>query len=139
MSNSLVTVASFREPLQAHLASARLEAEDIECCITDENIVGMYWLYSQAVGGVKLQVRKQDVKKAIQILQAGPYKQKLEVEKNECKKQGHDICCPKCHSEEIEYEKYSIKAFYLTILFLGFPTLFRKNKYGCNSCGHRWK
>jgi hypothetical protein len=139
MSDNLVTVASFSEPLQAHLASTKLEAEGIECCISDENIVGMYWLYSQAVGGVKLQVREKDVERARLMLQLPQEQKDAVVEKEEIQQKESGTCCPKCSSEEIEYEKYSKKAFYLTILFLGFPALFRKDRYGCNSCGHKWK
>ena len=139
MDDKLVTVASFSEPIKAHLASAKLEAEGIEYFIIDENIVGMYWLYSQAVGGVKLQVREKDAEKATQLLQTGSQKQDAVVEKKEPVKQGSDICCSKCGSVDIEYEKYSKKTFFLTILFLGFPVSYFKNEYRCNSCGHRWQ
>jgi len=139
MDDKLVTVASFSEPIQAHLASAKLEAEGIEYFIIDENIVGMYWLYSQAVGGVKLQVRERDAEKATQLLQTGSQKQDAVVEKKESVKQGSDICCPKCGSGDIEYEKYSKTVFYLTILFFKFPVPFLKDEYRCNSCEHRWQ
>ena len=138
MDEKLVTVASFNEPLYAHLASAKLEAAGIQGFITDENMAGVYWLASQAIGGVKLQVRGKDVEKASQILQISSQKQDIKVEKKEPEKET-DICCPRCGSEDIECEKYSKTVFYLTILFLRFPVPFLKNQYRCNSCGHRWK
>jgi hypothetical protein len=139
MDDKLVTVATFSEPIQAHLASAKLAAEGIEYFIIDENIVSMYWLYSQAVGGVKLQVRENDAEKALQTLRISSQKQDAVAGKIEPEKQGSDSCCPKCGSGDIQYEKYSKKTFFLTILFLGFPVSYLKDECRCNSCGHRWQ
>ena len=72
MSGRLITIASFSQPIEAHLTKTRLEADGIECFIFDEHIVRMNWLYSNAIGGVKLQVKEPDVERSIEILQQEP-------------------------------------------------------------------
>ena len=52
----------------AHIALGRLHAEGIEAMLADENLVQTDWLYSIAVGGIKLQVDRQDAQRASQIL-----------------------------------------------------------------------
>jgi hypothetical protein len=68
MSDELTLIASFSHPFEAHLAKGKLESEGIEAYIADENIVGINWLYSNLVGGVKLKVREIDREKALEIL-----------------------------------------------------------------------
>lgn len=68
MGEKLVTIGRFSQPLEAWLAKTKLESEGIECFLMDEHIVTMNWLYSNAVGGVKLKVREEDAEKAKRIL-----------------------------------------------------------------------
>ena len=56
MSDILVTVASFDEPYEAHIARMRLESEGIKCFLGGENFVATYWLLSRVEGGIKLKV-----------------------------------------------------------------------------------
>ncbi len=53
----LTTIAQYREAPEAYLAKGALAAEGIEAVITDEQVVGINWLYSDAIGGVKLAVK----------------------------------------------------------------------------------
>jgi len=52
----LVTIATFSFPHEAHFARMRLEAMDIPSFIADEHTVSMNWMYSNVIGGVRLQV-----------------------------------------------------------------------------------
>jgi hypothetical protein len=65
-----ITVATFSLPQQAQIARLRLESEDIDCFLIDENLVATDWLLANAVGGIKLQVREEDAAQARQILDA---------------------------------------------------------------------
>src|SRR3954469_15766262 len=56
-----VTVATFWQATQAHIARLRLESRDIDCVIVDENLIATDWLYANAAGGIKVQVREADV------------------------------------------------------------------------------
>lgn len=64
-SESLVTLGSFPDALQAHLVKTKLESEGIECFLLDESVT---WLYPQALSGVKVQVYESDLERARDIL-----------------------------------------------------------------------
>ena len=61
---AFVTIAEFMLPTDVAVARGRLESEGIECRLMDELTVQVHNLYSQAVGGVKLQVRTEDADRA---------------------------------------------------------------------------
>ena len=66
----LATIAQYREAHEAYLARGALAAEGIEAVISDEQVVGINWLYSDAVGGVKLAVESGSVQQATDVLQS---------------------------------------------------------------------
>ena len=68
MMNDMVTVAVFTWAHEMAVVRARLEWEGIDCFAKDENIVAAHPLYSNLVGGIKLQVRAEDVERAREIL-----------------------------------------------------------------------
>lgn len=68
----LITVASFSKPEDAHLLRIRLEAGGVPAYLQNENLVQIDWLYSNAVGGVRVQIDEQDVEKAREILTEEP-------------------------------------------------------------------
>jgi|GEM_PF-404951 len=68
-----VTVLTVGLPQQMWVIRTRLESEGIECFAKDELTVQSDNLYSNAIGGVKLQVREEDVPHAIEILKEGGY------------------------------------------------------------------
>ena len=65
----LVTVATFSLPTAAEAQKLLLEHEGIRAFLADDNLVGMNWFLSNAVGGVKLQVAASDAERAREILQ----------------------------------------------------------------------
>ena len=70
MTTRLVTIATFDEGAKARIAQNVLEAAGIKAAVADEGIVAMDWLLSNAVGGVKVQVREEDDERAVQELNA---------------------------------------------------------------------
>lgn len=66
--SDLVTVLAVTYPPELYIIKGRLESEGIKCFVKDELIVQANSLYSNAVGGVKLQVQQHDVGKAVQLL-----------------------------------------------------------------------
>lgn len=66
MPDKLVTIATFSHLVEANLSKAKLQSEGTWCFIADEHMVN--WLYSNTMGGVRLQVMESDVQKAIRIL-----------------------------------------------------------------------
>ncbi|MFW6058656.1 MAG: hypothetical protein ACODAQ_00655, partial [Phycisphaeraceae bacterium] len=66
----LVTVASYRDLEQAHLARLRLEPYGVPVFIADAGMVGVSWYYSLAVGGAKVQVPRFYAERAVRLLEA---------------------------------------------------------------------
>ena len=141
MTDRLITIANFAfgpDPvLEAELAKIKLESEGTRCFLAGKNFVGMYWLYSGIDRGVKLQVRGSDAARALEIL--GTDEKIDEKLEQDLAPEPINPRCPKCHSEDVEYERFSKAAFYLSILFLRFPIPFFKRSYKCKNCGHTWK
>ncbi|MGB7581592.1 MAG: DUF2007 domain-containing protein [Sedimentisphaerales bacterium] len=136
MSDTLVTVASFDEPYKANIAKAKLESEGIKCFLSGENFVATYWLLSRAEGGIKLKVREADSKAAIEILA----RKEISSDTQQPSELGeYDLTCPKCNSENIEYERYSWKMAIISILLFRLPVTWLKEEYKCLDCGHVWK
>ena len=128
MVERLITIATFNNVTKAHLARMKLDMEGIECVMQDENIVAIYNLYNNFVGGVKLQVRESDVPRAMEILQLQPLDAAPEEE-----------VCPECGSTDVKAEKFSRRLIFLSVLLLGFPLPFIRRKRRCRACGHKWK
>lgn len=64
-----VTIFTTFDAWEAHLARHTLERAGIEAFVADEHVVGVNWLYANALGGVKLRVRARDAEEAIRILE----------------------------------------------------------------------
>ena len=68
MPDQLVTIGSYSTAYEASLVRAELEAFDIDATLADENAIGVNWLWSNALGGVKVQVPESEVEAALGIL-----------------------------------------------------------------------
>jgi hypothetical protein len=66
--SKLVTIRQFRDVPEAYLAKGILDSAGIESFLFDANIIWTQWLWSNAVGGVKLRVREEDAHEAIALL-----------------------------------------------------------------------
>jgi len=143
MTDRLVTIANFAlgpDPAsEAELARIKLEAEGVSCFLTGINFVATYWLLSGADNGVKLKVKESDAERALEILGTHEEVNMKETEQSNSASESDGPRCPKCDCDDIEYEKFSRKVFYLSILFLRFPLPFLKKDYRCSNCGHTWK
>jgi hypothetical protein len=64
----LVTIETFSSPWEAQLARACLEAEGIDAVIADEHFFRLYGALSNALGGVRLQVRPEQADRAAELL-----------------------------------------------------------------------
>jgi hypothetical protein len=82
--NNYITVLTFNYPYEVAIVRGRLESEGIECFVKDELTVQVQPFYSNAIGGVKLQVKECDLKQAVEILEEAGYitKEDLQPPKN---------------------------------------------------------
>jgi hypothetical protein len=139
---SLVVVDTYNYPLQAHLARTKLESEGIEGFVADEHMITANWLYSIAVGGVKLWVKESDAEKAMQVLES--ISPDIRDETVATQDYTDDERCPRCKSINIDYQSIHTRRFFffwLIFYVVGLPLIlpFFKRKWKCNSCGYEWK
>ena len=80
--DEFITVATYDKVTDAHIALGRLAAEGIEGQLFDDQLVQMDWLYSIAVGGIKLRVSRGDAKAAREVLETDYSAVLDEVERN---------------------------------------------------------
>jgi hypothetical protein len=68
-----ITIMTFTHPSELLILRGKLESEGIECQALDEFTTQVNPLYSNAIGGVKLQVKESDLPRTIEILKEGGY------------------------------------------------------------------
>lgn len=68
MSDRLVTVATFHEPVAAAMAKNYLQSNGISAVLVDETTIATDWMLSTAIGGIKLQVFALDMELAEHLL-----------------------------------------------------------------------
>jgi rubredoxin len=129
----LAVVERFRDLVPAQLALGALRSAGIDATLRDENMVRMHWLYSNALGGVRLVVPLSELDAAIEILNS-PTPSTLDAGTGDLFQ--HPVC-PNCGSTETFFEeldqKWSRGSFFV------FPLPFVRDEWHCESCGHYWK
>ncbi len=63
------TVGIYRDPIVAQTYKTLLEGSGFTVFLKDEFTITMNWLYSQAIGGIKLQVPIDQAEAACELLQ----------------------------------------------------------------------
>ncbi len=128
MEDSFTLITRFQYSSEALIYKGKLESEGIEVFMRDINTIDSNPLYSNAIGGVKLFVRNEDVEKANAILsQISDYS----YDDNNLL-----IKCPNCSSEVVTMET-SIRSWktLVNVIVLGFlALLFEKHNYKCQNC-----
>ncbi|MGA3196581.1 MAG: DUF2007 domain-containing protein [Terriglobales bacterium] len=131
--NETVTVRKFRDLPEALLAKGSLQSAGIEAYLLDDNMIRMDWFISNLLGGIKLQVRPEDVEAANEILDQ-PTPEVLEVEGVGDYEQPK---CPRCQSFDVAYQELDKFASYGTA-YVGIPIPIHKSTWTCHACGHEW-
>ncbi len=133
----LTTIKTFTYPHEAYVIRARLESEGIETFLQDEMTVQVHNFYSNAIGGVKLQVREKDVAQAMKILQFEPETNRdvLIVKKSEI---ADENTCPFCNSDNIAKGKKANLITFIPYLILGFCFPAYKKLFTCFDCEKQW-
>jgi hypothetical protein len=134
--NSLITVATYSFPYEAEISRATLESNGIMAFVADAHTINMQWLYSNAMGGVRVQVQRKNFEAARLILNTD-YSSLVEseIENDEAENDGAEYKCSKCHGITEPYTKGKKTAF-LVFFLLGFPLFFYQHGVKCKSCGH---
>ena len=115
-------IAQYSKPEEAYLAASALEGNGISAEVRDDNIVSLYWLYSNAVGGVKVAVSEADVTDAKAIL-------------NLSNTESGFIACPACGSGHTHVRDLNPVSAVCLALF-GMPIPLGKHVFDCLDCSH---
>ncbi len=113
-------IAAFPTVELAYLAAARLESVGIGVEIRDEAITTLTWLYSPALGGVKIAVAEADVADAEAILREPASEEGI-------------LVCPHCGSREVAVRTLSAAGGVLLVLNVPLPLAFQTAD--CRACG----
>ncbi len=123
-------IGRYQYTSEAIIYKGKLESEGIDVFIRDDATIDANPLYSNAIGGVKLYVRNEDLKIAENILS--------QISEISLDGNNQPIKCPNCDAEQIGMvtsinDFKSLISFALSTLLLGIP--FRtKHKYRCGKC-----
>jgi len=131
----LVTIKTFSYDHETVLYEPTFKAEGIDYFLKDQKTVAIDPLVSNAIGGIKLQVRIEDEERARALV--------AEIEANNSGTQLGDVIvvngqkyektleeCPTCESDDI----YMYKQSFFENLF----SPFAKREHYCNSCKLKW-
>lgn len=126
----LTTVARYSFPYEAQIARAKLESLGVPAFVADENTINMQWLYSDAMGGVRLQVPSAFVDQALSLLNED-MSAVVEAEI------GVDAAaCAACGSSNMEPFQRGRRFAFLVFIGINFPLFPFKNTTRCKDCGH---
>lgn len=126
----LTTIARYSFPYEAQIARAKLESEGVPAFVADENTINMQWLYSNALGGVRLQVPSSYAEQAMSIL-SEDMSEEVDAEL------GADAsACTFCGGKNLEPFQKGRRIAFLVFIGLNFPLFPFKNTTKCKDCGH---
>lgn len=136
MEESIFTlIGRYQYTSQALIYKGKLESEGINVFIRDNAVIDANPLYSNAMGGVKLYVKNEDLPNAQEVLS--------QISKVSLDDNNQPIKCPNCGAEQIAMftsirDLKSLISFMFSTLLLGIP--FRtKHKYKCEKCKFEFK
>ena len=122
----LVTVKTFDNYFLANITLTRLHAAGVECYLKDEHTVTIDPILTNAIGGIKLVVKKQDAE-AISILLDQYDAEYLQ-----------SATCPRCGSSSFVYISKPGVTNYLTAIFSWLFSSYAvapEYVYQCGNCG----
>ncbi|MBK1878565.1 hypothetical protein [Pelagicoccus mobilis] len=113
-------VARYQKADDAYLAASVLEGSGLSPHIRDGHTIGVDWFYSQAIGGVKLEVPEGEFEKAVELLGLPPVEEPT-------------LKCPYCDSAKVKVRELSGVAA-LGIVLFGFAVPLKTRKADCLDC-----
>ena len=133
----LKTIVVFINPIEAHIIRGRLEAEGIPAFVIHEYHIWANWFFSNAVGGVKVQVNSTDATRAKEILSK---LENAEFEKILEENEGpfEVTSCPKCGSQSISECRWNEKISLIILWAYVIPIPYIQGKLKCLNCGAKW-
>ena len=130
----LVTIRQYRDLSEAQVARGVLESAGIACYLRDENAVRLEWVWSNLLGGVRLQVRDEDREAAEEIL-TQPIPEQIALDEKEHFDQPR---CPSCSSLDIHFQAIHERLGMASVLAF-YPISLPTRAWICASCRAEWR
>lgn len=121
----LIIIRTFQNYFAAHILLTKLRSSGVDCYLKDEFTVTIDPFLSNAVGGIKLVVKKENEEEALSLLKE--FDEEFRA----------NAVCPKCGSHDIERIPKRSAANMLTAILswlFGDYALSAENVYQCSSC-----
>jgi ribosomal protein L37E len=106
--------------------------------VSDSRLVEADWLYSNAIGGVKLWVRAEDEAHAREVLDDETAAEDGEGVRDPEPDSASAAPCPRCGSDAFSVSTDKRRAF-LSWLVIGLPLFPTSRRLICRSCGHAFR
>ena len=125
MTDGLVTIRTYSDVTEAHIAAGLLESAGIPVYLHGANHVSANWMLGLAVG-VRLQVPIDCENDAREVLEnPAPVNEQGDL-------------CPVCGSSDVTSATTSRKVSLIVTHVFQIPWPFRRDKLHCNSCKNTW-
>jgi hypothetical protein len=122
------TIDRFFHPTEAHIAAGKLQSEGIPVFLLGINHASAFWLISNALGGIRLQVPAKYAEHARELL----------AEISTSSEYG-DPACPECGGSDTTAMSNSRKIAFLAVHLFSVPLPWQSNRRHCQSCGADWE
>lgn len=146
--DKIVVFETYYNPIEANIIKSRLMDSGVQCFLSDENMITINPLYTQALGGIKLHLFEKDVNTARSILQDEDVQIALgeamvDVPESQNDDIQSDLVCPNCGSSNVGYvqatkKRFSILTMIVSILLLVYPFAAKKTNH-CFDCEFEFK
>lgn len=130
----LVTIRKFRDLPEALLAKGSLESAGIDAVLTDDNVVRLDWFWSNLMGGIKLNVDRENAEAANSILDQ-PIPENFDVAGIGEYQQPR---CPRCQSLDVAFRELDQRVAYVSAYF-SVPIPLRRRAWRCHACSSEWE
>lgn len=134
VANTFSKIAEFPYSAEARIIKGKLESAGIETFLRDDITIDSDPLLSQAIGGVKLFVRTEDLPRAQAVL--------AEVSVYSKDDSGNPVACPACGSEHVRLltsiRDFGSAAAFFVSLVMGALPFYSKYRYRCDDCGREF-
>ena len=126
MTPQFTRIASYTNPHEAEVVRGLLQDHGIDAVLQDNMSVHMNWLYSNAIGGVKLLVPVDQEATARAVLELGVPETASTPDE-----------CPSCGRHDIKDLRPPVLFAIFMFLFM-VPFGYRRDRHECLSCGTTW-
>ena len=130
-----VTVQRYRDLSEAIVARTLVESAGIPVYLRDENLIRIDWQLSNFIGGIRLQVLRQDEEAATELL-SQPIPDPIAQPDESDFPQPH---CPVCGSIDVSFLGSARAAAITSVFLLAIPLPTGAKSWLCDSCGTRWQ